>query len=61
MEAREWNHVHCQLAEVGIQLTGETETGGHSGHGHADQVVQIAVGRSGKLQRAETCKWIRQD
>ena len=36
VEAGEGHHVDGQLTEIGVELTGEPETGGHSGHGHGD-------------------------
>merc|ERR1719351_530292 len=53
VESGEWNHVDRQLPEVSIQLTWEPETGGHSGHGQRDQVVEISIGGGGKLQGSE--------
>ena len=50
MEAGKGDHVHGQLAQVGVQLPGEPEGGGHARHGQRDQVVQIAVGRGRQLQ-----------
>lgn len=32
VQPREWNHVDGQLAQIGIQLTGEPETRRHAGH-----------------------------
>uniref|UniRef100_A0A1I8I891 EF-hand domain-containing protein n=1 Tax=Macrostomum lignano TaxID=282301 RepID=A0A1I8I891_9PLAT len=53
MKPRERHHVDGQLPEVGVELAGEPQAGGHAGHGGAHQVVQVAVGRGGQLQRAE--------
>ena len=50
VETGKGDHVHRQLSQVSIQLTGEPQAGGHSGHGEGHQVVQIAIGRCGKLQ-----------
>jgi hypothetical protein len=33
MESREWHHVHGELANVSVQLTGEPQAGSHSRHG----------------------------
>jgi hypothetical protein len=52
VETREWNHVDGQLAEIGVELTGETETGGHAGHDSRDQVVQVTVRGVGELEGA---------
>jgi hypothetical protein len=50
VETRERNHVDGQLAEVGVQLTGETQTGGDTGHDGGDKVVQVSVGGRGQLE-----------
>lgn len=50
VETREGNHVDGQLAEVGVELTRETETGGNAGHDGGDQVVQVTVRGVGELQ-----------
>ena len=33
METGEGDHVDGQFSEIGVELTGESETGGNSGHG----------------------------
>ena len=45
VEAGEGNHVDRQLAQVSVELAGEPEAGGHTGHGQGDQVVEVTVGR----------------
>ncbi len=50
MESREGHHVDGQLAEVGVQLSGEPETGRDAGHGDGHQVVQVSVGGGRQLQ-----------
>ena len=54
-EVKTWkgDHVHGQLAKIGVQLTWESQTSGDTGHGGRDEVVQIAVGGCGQFQRAE--------
>lgn len=52
METREGDHVDSQLAQVGVELTGESETGGDTGHDSGHKVVEIAVRRRGELERA---------
>ena len=54
VEAGEGDHVDCQLAKVGVELTGEPEAGGHARHGEGDEVIEIPVGRCGQLQGPET-------
>ena len=45
MKTGEGDHVDGQLSEIGIELTGESETGCNTGHGRTDQVVQVTIGR----------------
>ena len=52
VETRERNHVDGQLAKIRVELTGETETGGHAGHDSRDQVVQVTVRGVGELEGA---------
>ena len=54
METGEGNHVHGELSQVGIELTREPQAGGDPGHGEADQVVEVAIGRGRQLQGPET-------
>ncbi len=53
VEAGEGHHVHGQLPEVSVQLTGEAEAGGDARHGQGDQVVEVTIGGGAQLQRAE--------
>jgi len=39
VKTRERDKVHSELAEVGVELTGETEARGHAGHGSRHEVV----------------------
>ncbi|KAF1476358.1 hypothetical protein FQV17_0009575, partial [Megadyptes antipodes antipodes] len=41
VEAREGHHVDGQLAEIGVELTGETQAGGDAAHGGRDEVVEV--------------------
>ena len=52
VQTREGNHVDSQLAEIGVELTGETEGGGDTGHDSRDQVVQVTVGGGAQLEGA---------
>ena len=54
VKSREWNHVDGQLAQVGVQLAGETQACRDAGHGGRHKVVEVAVRRSAQFQRAET-------
>ena len=53
VETGEGNHVHGELAKVGVQLTGESKARGDSAHGGADEVVQVTVGGRGELEGSE--------
>ncbi|GMR35947.1 hypothetical protein PMAYCL1PPCAC_06142, partial [Pristionchus mayeri] len=53
VETREGNHVDCELAEISIELTRETEAGGHSRHGHGYEVVQVSIVGVGQLECTE--------
>ena len=53
MEARERDHVHRQLPQIGVQLSWEAQTGGDAGHGGRDKVVEVPVGGRGQLEGAE--------
>jgi len=50
----EWNHVDSQFPQIGVQLTWEPQTSGNSGHGGADQMVQISVSWGSQFQGSET-------
>lgn len=51
VQTREWHHVDGQLAQVRVQLTGETQGDGDARHDSRHQVVQVAVGGVGQLER----------
>merc|ERR1712130_297912 len=53
METREGHHVDSQFPQVSVQLTRETEAGGHTRHGGAHQMVQVTVGGGGEFQGTE--------
>ena len=53
VETREGDHVDGELAEVGVELAGESEAGGDSAHCGRNEVVEIAVGGCGQLECAE--------
>lgn len=50
VETRERNHVDSQLAEIRVELTRETQTGGDTGHDGRHEVVQVTVGGVGELE-----------
>ena len=49
MESWERNQVDGKLSKIRVQLTGESETAGNTGHGSRDQMVKITVSGGGKL------------
>jgi len=49
----EGNHVDRELSEIRVELTGESEAGGDTGHDEGDEVVQVAVGGGRQLERSE--------
>ena len=53
VETRKRNHVHSQLPEIRIQLTGESETSCDTGHCEGDKVVQVSVSWVRELQGSE--------
>merc|ERR1712086_937281 len=53
MQAREWDEVDGDLAEVAIQLTREAEAACHSTHCGADKMIQVTICGCGQLQGAE--------
>ena len=48
-EVQSWegDQVDGQFSQVRVQLTGESEAAGNSGHGGRDQVVQVTISRGG--------------
>ena len=53
METGEGDHVDGQFTEISVQLAGESETGGDTGHGGGDEMVQVTVRWGGELQGSE--------
>ena len=53
VEPGERNHVDCQLPQVSIELAGEPEAGGHTGHGEGHKMVQVTVCGGGQLEGPE--------
>jgi hypothetical protein len=49
----EWNHVDSQFSQIGVQLTWEPQASGNTGHGGADQMVQVSVSWGGEFQSSE--------
>jgi len=53
VESGEWDHVDSEFPQISVQLTGESEAGGDTGHGGGDEMVQVTVGWGGELQGSE--------
>jgi hypothetical protein len=53
METGEGDQVDSQLSEVRVQLTGESQAAGNTGHGGRDQVVEVTIGGGGQLEGSE--------
>ena len=53
MESGEGDQVDSQLSEVRVELTGESEAAGDSGHGGGDEMVEITVSGGGELEGSE--------
>ena len=53
VESGEGDQVDGQFSEVRVELTGESEAAGDSGHGGGDEMVKISVGGGGELEGPE--------
>merc|ERR1711861_18743 len=53
VEAGEWDEIDAKLAEVGVELTRETEAAGDTGHACGAEMVEVSVGGGGELEGAE--------
>ena len=53
MESWEWDKVHSELSEIGVELTWESEAAGDTGKSGRDQMVKITVGWGGELEGSE--------
>merc|ERR1712164_126383 len=53
VEAGGGGEVDAKLAEVGVELTGETQAAGDARHAGGAQVVEVAVGGGGELEGTE--------
>ena len=53
MKTGEGHHVNCQLPQVSIELSRETQTSGNTRHGQGHQMVQVTIGGCGELQSTE--------
>jgi hypothetical protein len=53
VQTRERNEVDSQLAEIGVELTRESQAASDARHSSGDEVVQVTVGRSSELEGTE--------
>merc|ERR1712228_728484 len=53
MESGEWDQVDGEFPEVGVELTGEPDGAGGTGHGNGDEMVKITIGGGGELKSSE--------
>jgi len=53
VETRVRDQVDCNLSEIAVELTRESERAGGSRDGRADQVVQVTICGGGELEGAE--------
>jgi hypothetical protein len=53
MESGEGDQVDSQFSQIRVQLTGESQAAGNSGHGGRNQVVQVTIGGGGEFQGSE--------
>ena len=53
MQSGEGNQVHCELSQVRVQLTWESQTAGNATHCSGDQMVQITVSGGGQFKGSE--------
>jgi hypothetical protein len=54
MKSGERDQVNGQFSQIRVQLTGESEAAGDSGHSDGDQMVKITVSGGGQFQSSET-------
>lgn len=52
VKTREGNHVDGKLPQVGVELAGETQAGGDTGHDGGDEVVEITVRGGSQFESA---------
>jgi len=53
MESGERNQVDGEFSEVGVELTGESDGAGGTGHGDGDEMVEITIGGGRQLEGSE--------
>merc|ERR1712188_367850 len=53
METWEWDQVDCELSQVRVELTWESEAAGDTGESGGHEMVKITVGWGGELKGSE--------
>ena len=53
VETDEGDEVDSEFSQVGVELTGESQGAGDSGHDGGDEMVEVAVGGGGELEGSE--------
>jgi hypothetical protein len=53
VETWEWHEVDCELSQVRVELTWESEAAGDTGKGGRHEMVKITVGWGGELEGSE--------
>jgi len=53
METWEWDQVHGELSEIGVELSWESEAAGNTGESGRDEMVKITIGWGGELKSSE--------
>ena len=53
VETGEGDHVDSQFTQIGVQLTRETQAGGHTRHGSRDQMVEVTICGGCEFQGSE--------
>ena len=51
MKTRERNQVHGKFSEIGVELTGESETARNTGESSGHEMVEVTVRGRGELER----------
>jgi len=53
VETGEGDQVDGEFSQIRVQLTGESEAAGNSGHSSRDQMVQVTISGGGEFQGSE--------
>ena len=53
MKSWERDQVNSQFSQIGVQLTGESQAAGNTGHSGRDQVVEVTIGGGSQFKGSE--------